>query len=145
MHVRQFEAARVSGHKSGRVVQPSLSAGRVRRELSRDREPAGDEEGPLDVGPILSSPRMVRVTGTTMISFSERTTKSRASSSTGRLLSGAANAYQRISPRCTELAIAAARRLSRNSIAVVRGGRFRNALTDFASTHRRPSVFYGPS
>jgi hypothetical protein len=35
------------------VVRRSLSAGRVPGERSRDRDPAGDEEGPLDVGPIL--------------------------------------------------------------------------------------------
>ena len=46
---------------------------------------------------------MVRVAGTTMISFSESMTSARVSRSTGRRLSGKANVYQRISPLRTEL------------------------------------------
>ena len=48
-------------------------------------------------------PRMVRVAGTTMISFSESMTSVRVSRSTGRRLSGKANVYQRISPLRTEV------------------------------------------
>lgn len=51
----------------------------------------------------VSRPRIVRVICTTMISFSELITLSRVRRRTGRFLSGAANVYQRISPRCTEL------------------------------------------
>src|SRR2546421_4576598 len=43
-------------------------------------------------------PRTVLVAGTTMTSFSSRATESRASSRTGRRLSGGAKVYQRISP-----------------------------------------------
>ena len=44
-------------------------------------------------------PRIVRVAGTAMISFSVSITASRVRRSTGRRLSGDANVYQRISPR----------------------------------------------
>src|SRR5258708_11630043 len=47
----------------------------------------------------VASPRMVRVTGATMISPSCSMTASRVRSSTGRRLSGGRNVYQRISPR----------------------------------------------
>src|SRR4051812_26387131 len=51
----------------------------------------------------VSIPRMVRVAGTTMISFNASMTSSRVRTSTGRRLSGAANMYHRISPRRIEL------------------------------------------
>jgi len=47
----------------------------------------------------VASPRMVRVTGATMISASCSMTVSRVRSRTGRRLSGGRNVYQRISPR----------------------------------------------
>jgi len=50
------------------------------------------------------SPRMVRVMGTTMISFRRSMTSSRVSRRTGRRLSGGRNAYQRIWPRLTQTA-----------------------------------------
>ena len=49
----------LSGHKSGRVV--ALLERRARPgQLSRDREHAGGEEGPLDVGPMLVRQRAIR-------------------------------------------------------------------------------------
>lgn len=45
------------------------------------------------------SPRMVRVTGATIISFRLSITSSRVSTRTGRRLSGSRKVYQRISPR----------------------------------------------
>src|SRR6266496_2409847 len=49
----------------------------------------------------VASPRIVRVAGTTISSLSVSITVERVSSRTGRRLSGAANVYQRISPRRT--------------------------------------------
>jgi len=48
-----------------------------------------------------AKPRIVRVAGTTIISFRRSITSSRVRISTGRRLSGARNVYQRISPRLT--------------------------------------------
>ena len=49
--------------------------------------------------PSVVNPRMVRVAGTTMISFSRSLTSLRVRIRTGRRLSGSRNVYQRISPR----------------------------------------------
>ena len=47
----------------------------------------------------VSKPRIVRVTGATIISLRWSITSSRVSTRTGRRLSGSRNVYQRISPR----------------------------------------------
>jgi hypothetical protein len=80
----------------------------------------------------VASPRIVRVAGTTMISLSVSMTLVGVSSSTGRRLSGAANVYQRISPRRTGRLSTLC--LPRRTFVVLR---------EFVGAHRRPSICLG--
>jgi len=87
-------ARRQSFAKHKWVTGPSPETPRRgRRARARARPPGRVSTTSVEI------PRMVRVAGTTMISFKESMIPSRVRSRTGRRLSGLANVYQRISPR----------------------------------------------